>query len=501
MIRLLTLIALTLIFPTLQAPGLAATDAKIKPEPSAHLKKLLKKYQIKSEDVSFHVVNLKEQTAVEILAPTRPEVPASLMKVPTCLYSLSKLGGHHRFSTQLLARGKIVDGELKGDLILKGHGDPYLTSARLFDLSLKLVQSGVKKVSGEFYYDDSALPKQEKISKMGHGDQSYNPGLGALNFEFNRIRVNKSPSSSRTFHARFNTIPILKHFSIEKVKTPLAPRQKFSWKDLGGHQEIWKVTTKQHYKEFEDIPIRRPSMYAAEMLRIYSKRLGLNLKSPQPFPLSDQLESVQILTETLSPPVQKICAMALEYSNNLFAESLILSTAKAQDPNIQSLEQAGKLMLEWFKKTYTNLEWKGAYFENGSGLSLNSRISAQTLTNLLVHEHKRKDLNRSFWSLLSISGQTGWLKNRLTEKEVSHRVFAKTGSLDFVHNISGYFLSHNNKSYAFTLMISDIEKRMRAEKLKNDSSAYSALYRQARNYRQRALKLADEIMTHWIQQL
>jgi hypothetical protein len=58
-----------------------------------------------------------------------------------------------------------------------------------------------------------------------------------------------------------------------------------------------------------------------------------------------------------------------------------------------------------------------------------------------------------------------------------------------------------NKKYAFTLMISNIEKRKRAEKLKNNSRTYKVLYRQARNYRKRALELANELMTHWVRQL
>jgi D-alanyl-D-alanine carboxypeptidase/D-alanyl-D-alanine-endopeptidase (penicillin-binding protein 4) len=237
------------------------------------------------------------------------------------------------------------------------------------------------------------------------------------------------------------------------------------------------------------------------MLRLYLGRLGVELKTPQVFPMSDELASVQILTETLSPSLLNICAMALEYSNNLFAESLMLSTAKSQKPEVNGLLEASEVMHNWFKESYPELDWEGSYFENGSGLSLNSRISAQTLTELLVEEHKSQFLNRTFWSLLSITGQTGWLKNRLMEDEVNHRIFAKTGSLDFVHNISGYFISMKNKKYAFTLMISNIEKRKRAEKLKKNSRTYKVLYRQARNYRNRALKLANELMTHWVQQL
>lgn len=495
--RLFSFIGLSF-FATL---ALAAPDAQLKPAPSATLQQLLRHHGLSAEDVSFQVVELENQKSVEEFSASRPEVPASLMKVPACLYALSVLGGHHRFPTQLLARGKIHQGILKGDLILKGHGDPYLTSPRLLDLSLKLVHSGIKRVEGKFYYDDSALPEIPQISKMGLGDQTYNPGLSALNFEFNRVRIQKSPSEASSFHAEFKTIPFLNYFKIEKIKTPFAPKQQFNWSGPEDKNETWQVSTKNSYRHLETIPIRKPSLYTAQMFRLYSKRLGLELSDPSSFPMSPQAANLQVVAETLSSPVLKLCAMALEYSNNLFAESLMLATALSQKDEITNLEQAAEKMQNWFQENYPDIDWEGSVFKNGSGLSLKSRISAKALTQLLVHENKRQDLNRSFWSLLSISGQTGWLKNRFTEDEVSHRIFAKTGSLDFVHNIAGYFISKKNKSYAFSLMVSDIEKRQKAESLKTDSSASLLLYRQASSYRFKARNFSDELLTHWIQKL
>src|SRR6188768_2953042 len=55
-----------------------------------------------------------------------PFIPASTEKVPTALAALDTLGAGFRFATTLHAAGPVYDGVLKGDLVLRGGGDPQL---------------------------------------------------------------------------------------------------------------------------------------------------------------------------------------------------------------------------------------------------------------------------------------------------------------------------------------------------------------------------------------
>ena len=52
--------------------------------------------------------------------------PASVTKLFTCAAALARFGPDHRFRTPVYRRGQLVDGTLKGDLILVAKGDPTL---------------------------------------------------------------------------------------------------------------------------------------------------------------------------------------------------------------------------------------------------------------------------------------------------------------------------------------------------------------------------------------
>src|SRR5690242_19754518 len=57
----------------------------------------------------------------------RSRSPASVMKLVTTFAALEILGPDYRWTTEAYLGGPLVGGELHGDLILKGHGDPKIT--------------------------------------------------------------------------------------------------------------------------------------------------------------------------------------------------------------------------------------------------------------------------------------------------------------------------------------------------------------------------------------
>ena len=57
----------------------------------------------------------------------RPRNPASVMKLVTTFAALELLGPEYRWKTEAYLGGPLVDGELRGDLMLKGYGDPKIT--------------------------------------------------------------------------------------------------------------------------------------------------------------------------------------------------------------------------------------------------------------------------------------------------------------------------------------------------------------------------------------
>src|SRR5437899_3530542 len=83
------------------------------------------------------------------LEPLKPMNPASTMKLLTTFAGLELLGPGYRWRTEAYAEGKIVDGVLHGNLVLKGYGDPKVTLEQFQDLVSRLRATGLTTIRGD----------------------------------------------------------------------------------------------------------------------------------------------------------------------------------------------------------------------------------------------------------------------------------------------------------------------------------------------------------------
>src|SRR5262249_1674874 len=89
----------------------------------------------------------------------RPFIPASNAKLFTTAAALHYLGNTYQFPTVLFAHGQVRDGELFGDLVLYGTGDPTfaLDTAALAPFADSVVHAGIRRVRGDIVGDASFL--------------------------------------------------------------------------------------------------------------------------------------------------------------------------------------------------------------------------------------------------------------------------------------------------------------------------------------------------------
>ena len=82
--------------------------------------------------------------------------PASVVKVATSWWAIEELGPEHRFTTRFYARGTIdrSRGVLKGDLLVRGDGDPDFQAENAFLVARELNRMGVRRVTGSVVVDD-----------------------------------------------------------------------------------------------------------------------------------------------------------------------------------------------------------------------------------------------------------------------------------------------------------------------------------------------------------
>ena len=87
-------------------------------------------------------------------------VPASNEKLPVSFAALKVLGPTFRFPTEVRGQGVLEpNGTWRGNLVLKGYGDPTLSSLRLGRLAGRVRALGITRVTGMVIGDESFFDK------------------------------------------------------------------------------------------------------------------------------------------------------------------------------------------------------------------------------------------------------------------------------------------------------------------------------------------------------
>jgi D-alanyl-D-alanine carboxypeptidase/D-alanyl-D-alanine-endopeptidase (penicillin-binding protein 4) len=116
-------------------------------------------------------------------------VPASNQKLAVAFAALALLGPAHRFDTTVYGEGQLVGRTWKGDLVLKGYGDPTLTRGDLRALAFQVRAAGVHQIAGGIEADESYFDSR----RTGPAWKSWyyldeSPALSALTVDRTRFR-------------------------------------------------------------------------------------------------------------------------------------------------------------------------------------------------------------------------------------------------------------------------------------------------------------------------
>jgi D-alanyl-D-alanine carboxypeptidase/D-alanyl-D-alanine-endopeptidase (penicillin-binding protein 4) len=107
--------------------------------------------------------------------------PASNEKLATTYAALTALGPSFQIETDVLGDGQQSGAIWRGDLVLKGYGDPALSGAKLGSLARQVAAAGITHVSGRILGDESWFDTRR--TGVGWKAQFYlheSPALSAL---------------------------------------------------------------------------------------------------------------------------------------------------------------------------------------------------------------------------------------------------------------------------------------------------------------------------------
>lgn len=145
---------------------------------------------------SIVVVDRRTGEVVYARNPRQPLRPASNEKLPVSIAALRRLGPGFRFETKVLGSGIRRGHVWRGSLVLRGSGDPTLTSGDLAALAAQVRALGIRTVQGRVIGDESRFDKLRVARGWKRSYSKYCVPLSALVVDEARIngRVSSRPA-------------------------------------------------------------------------------------------------------------------------------------------------------------------------------------------------------------------------------------------------------------------------------------------------------------------
>lgn len=126
--------------------------------------------------------------------PQTALIPASTTKVASTYALLKLLKPETTLDTEVW--GDLQEGVVRGPLILKGGGDPRLTSERIWMMAQELKARGVQRIEGGIVLDQSAFDAQRYGDGWANTTSDATPPILPLSVNFNRAengRISHDP--------------------------------------------------------------------------------------------------------------------------------------------------------------------------------------------------------------------------------------------------------------------------------------------------------------------
>jgi D-alanyl-D-alanine carboxypeptidase/D-alanyl-D-alanine-endopeptidase (penicillin-binding protein 4) len=92
------------------------------------------------------------------------------------------------------------------------------------------------------------------------------------------------------------------------------------------------------------------------------------------------------------------------------------------------------------------------FFYDGSGMSMDDRISPRAFTQLLTYA-SRQPWGAAWRSTFPIAGKDGTLEGRFRNSPLKGKLWAKTGTLNETSALSGYLTAASGKTIAFSILV------------------------------------------------
>ena len=403
-------------------------------------------------------------------------MPASNAKLYTSAAVLDILGPGFRYETPIYSDGPVEDGYLKGNLIIRGTGDPSIGGrynkerdhkAALRNLAKNLSNAGIKVIEGHIIGDDDLFEDAPLGVGWSWDDEPYyySAEIGALTYFDNSIEI--VLTGQRTgMPARLKWAPRTSYVKINNKSLTVSP-------DSSKDNEFKRLRNANTIDVLSQIPtavidttyitISNPTLYFAHVFRevlieegisVLGEAMDIDDLATQP---RYEMRRYRKQTTLTSPPLDELVETFNKESQNLYGELFIRTLGvhhPVQDPDIEagSAEMGIGAAMATFARA--KMDTSRIQLVDGSGLSRMNLVTADMTSNLLTYmwNHPYATVRQAFYDSLPVGGLDGTLEDRFRSGSGFRNVRAKTGTLTGASSLSGYVYSKAETPYAFVLM-------------------------------------------------
>lgn len=404
------------------------------------------------------------------LNSTSRMIPASISKLATASAVLDAFPPGTKFKTQLFAASAAGNGKLKGNLYLKGGGDPSFVSENMWFLVNHFLRTGIKTIDGDIIVDDSLFDaiRFDGSRENARVDRAYDAPVGAMSFNWNSVNIYVRPGivgqAGKVFLDPENGYTRL----VNKTATVAGGGQKISVSrkvDKDG-RETFTVSGSVGVSHKEVVifkNIQNPDLWSGENLKSFLAQrdvivTGTVRRGSIP-------PGAILLAESESKPIEQMVADMNKFSNNYVAEMLTKNLSRAEG-GIGTLKKGVDLINRHLLGL--GLEASEYDFQNPSGLTRDNRFSAKSMWKVLHHLRDDFRVQPEFLSSLPIAGIDGTLKRRMAGTAAERWVRAKTGLLTGVTTLAGYAAKDDGRVFTFVFIHNGGRDESRLRRLFDD---------------------------------
>jgi len=376
--------------------------------------------------------------------------PASNIKLFTATAALYFLGTDYQYTTKLAKKGE--------NIYFIFTGSPSLTINDLDAMVAELKKKKITVITGNIIIDDSRFKPPMYSGGVSNDDfgLEYTAPSSAI-----IINGNTEPFDFRTTAkigdlveinpATANGVIKIKNELIIATKDEATNHCKFNIEIKRNNAlELYGCFEKKIDPEIMNLAVTDPFLYAKKTitnsLDKYKIHLNGNIIKGHTPP-----ETTTIAINK-SENLQKLLTHMLLVSDNNYAYSIIKQlgyTVTGEGTFTQGMFAAKKILQE-----HTTLKADQLALSDGFGSRYDLATPEQVMI-LLINLHQNKEFKPFLFAMLPHMGSLGTLKKRLTNTELTNKVFAKTGTMHDISALSGYMQTKSGKIIYFTILINN----------------------------------------------